>query len=162
MATVNKRWVKLPVPYAAGGWTTQNVKDGIDAALAAYTDTPVYIIINLGANDVSGGDPGVTWKNNTDYIVDACHTKYPGAIVYLTKIWRRNTGSQAANIALINTSIDELVADANHASWLRVGVNEGDFLPGGDDGVTNTSDGVHPNAAGCTLWAAAMKAVLGI
>lgn len=163
MQSVGQCWQERPTTYSLGGYTAQNVRDGIDAALAARTDTPAYVIINLGANDVGSGDPGAGWKTNTDYIVDAIHAKWAGAKVYLTKIWRRDAGNGviAAGIAACNGYIDQLVADANHAGWLFVGVNEADFLPGGDNGATNTSDGVHFNAAGANLWGAAWKTALG-
>lgn len=156
------RIVHRPLRYATGGWTTQVVRDGIDAALAARSDTPDYVLVNLGANDVNTGDPGATWKTNTAYIADALHVKWPAAVVYLTKVWRRNTGLQAAGIAAINGYIDELVAEPARSSWLRVGINEANILEGGDDGATYTSDGVHPNAAGATLEAAAWRNVLGL
>lgn len=154
------RIVCRPIRYAGGGWNTQEVRDGIDAALAARSDTPEIVLVNLGANDVNGGDPGATWKTNTAYIVDACRAKWPAVVVYLAKIWKRNTGLQAAGIAAINGYIDQLVAE--RGGWLRVGVNEALFLEGGDDGVTYTSDGTHPNAAGCALEAAAWRTVLGL
>lgn len=156
-----KTIASLPYYYAGGGLTTQNVKDNIDGVLTARTETPAYVIINLGANDVNS-DPGAVWKTNTDYIIDACHAKWPSTPVYLTKIWRRDTGGQAANIAIINAYIDQLLVDPNHTAWLRLCINEADYLPGGDDGATYTSDGTHPNAAGCALLAAAIKTVLGI
>lgn len=144
--------------YAGGGWTTQNVKDGIDSALSTRNFTPQYALINLGANDVNS-NPGEVWKTNTAYIVDAIKTKWPNIQVYLTKVWRRNTGSQAVNIAYINNFIDELVSERD---WLHVGVNEANILEGGDDGITYTSDGVHPNAAGCELEATAWRTTLNI
>ena len=157
-STVNPLIVHRPARFATGGWTTQVVKDGIDAALAARSDTPDMVCINLGANDVNTGDPGATWRTNTEYIVDAIHTKWPNARVYLTKVWRRNTGLQAVGIAAINGYTDTIVAA--RSSWLSVAVNEANIIEGGDDGVTYTSDGVHPNEAGCTLLAAAWRAAI--
>lgn len=154
--------IHQPQRYAAGGWTTQNVRDGIDAALASKTETPDLVLVNLGANDVNGGDPGPSWKTNTAYIADALRSKWPSVRVYLTKVWRRNTGSQAVGIAALNGYIDQLVAEPARAPWLKVGVNEADYLPGGDDGATYTSDGVHPNSAGCLLSVSAWRSVLGV
>jgi lysophospholipase L1-like esterase len=46
--------------------------------------------------------------------------------------------------------------------WLaHVGPDRRVYLEGGDDGVTYTSDGVHPNAAGASLEAAQLKTALG-
>lgn len=154
--------VHRPLRFATGGWTTQVVKDGIDAALAARDDVPDYVLVNLGANDVNAGDPGAIWKTNTAYIADALRTKWPGVSVYLTKVWRRNTGQQAAGIAAINGYIDDLVAEPARAGWLRVGVDEANILEGGDDGATYTSDGVHPTEAGCLLEAEAWRSLLGL
>lgn len=58
----------------------------------------------------------------------------------------------SAAIAIMNTKTDEMYA-AN--TWLKTGINEADFLPSTDDGVTYTADGVHPNHAGYALEAAA-------
>lgn len=153
-------WVQKPAQYGAGGLTTAIAKAAIDAQLASRTDIPNYVIINLGANDVTAGDPGATWLTNTEYICAAIHAKYPFAPIYLTKIWCRNTGLQAAGIAAINGYIDTIVADPNY-NYVHVGVNEADFLPGGDDGATMTSDGVHPNALGCAAWVSALQTVMG-
>lgn len=158
MGQNNRRIVANPARYALGGWTTQNVTDGIDAALTARSDTPAWVGSNLGANDINGADPGVTWKNNTEYIALACRTKW-GCPFYQSKIWRRCDANQAANLVSINSSIDALVA--KYPDWFRVGVNEASYLPGSDDGATYTSDGVHPNAAGAALLATGWKAVLG-
>lgn len=154
--------LQRPQRYAAGGWTTQMVRDGIDAALASRSDVPNFVLINLGANDVNSGDPGPSWKSNTAYIADALRSKWPAVKVYLTKVWRRNTVAQAAGIAAINGYIDELVSDPARSSWLKVGVNEANYLEGGDDGATYTSDGVHPNSAGCLLAVAAWRAALAL
>lgn len=154
--------VAKPLRYAGGGWTTQNVRDGIDSALASRSDTPTYALINLGANDVNYGDPGTIWKTNTAYIASALKTKWPNIQVYLTKVWRRNTGLQSVGIAAINGYIDELINDPSYSGWLHVGVNEANILEGGDDGVTYTNDGIHPNAAGCSLEATAWRSTLNV
>jgi lysophospholipase L1-like esterase len=163
MGANGKRWVSWPLTYSNGGWTTQNVKDGIDAYLASAVGTPNYIIANLGANDVAAGDPGVTWKTNTMYWISACHVKYPNAQVYLTKSWRRGTSQNIIDgEAAVNTYTDQILADPTYSSYTHIGVNEADFMPGSDDGATNTQDGIHPTSVGATLWAAAMKTVLGV
>jgi lysophospholipase L1-like esterase len=160
MATVNKRWVKLPIPDALGGWTTAIVQAGIDAYLASVSEVPNYVIVNLGANDVSGGDPGATWETNTKYICSAVHTKYPGAIIYLTKIFRHNTGQQAAGIAAMNGYIDDIVATAPYSGYVRVGVNEANLFNEGNY-TTYSADGIHWNVAGCVLWASAFQSMMG-
>ena len=156
-----QRWVKLPRCHAAGGWSTASVAGSIDSYLTSVTEIPKYILVNLGANDVNSGDPGIEWKNNTQYICAAIHTKWPTVPVYLTKVWRRNSGLQAIGIAAINGYIDEIVADPAF-SYVHLGPNEALFLENNDDGVTYTSDGVHPNTGGCRLAATAWKNVLGV
>ena len=52
-------------------------------------------------------------------------------------------------------------ASGARAAWAHLGPDERAFLENGDDGVTYTTEGVHPNAAGYALTAAQWQAVMG-
>jgi lysophospholipase L1-like esterase len=76
-------WRELPARYAVGGLTTAAAAAGIDAQLASRTDTPYYVLILLGANDLSAVE--ADWKTNYRYILDAVHTKWSAAKIYCGK-----------------------------------------------------------------------------
>jgi len=120
----------------------------VDADLAAMTTgTPTIIMFNLGANDVVSLPAEATWKANLVYILDAFHAKWSGAKVYVMRPWRRG---EAADCNTLATWIAAVIADGRSA-WAFVGPDERVFLEGGDDGVTYTVDGIHPNATGYAL-----------
>lgn len=145
-------WGESPYRIGVNGINTQGMADRCDADIAAMTNTPDEICINLGAND---SPPDVaTFQASMNYIIQAYHTAYSDANIRIAKIWRRDN---AADIAIMNEAIDNLYT-AN--SWLKPGINEADFLEGGDNGATYTTDGTHPTDAGYQLGGAAWAAVI--
>ena len=147
-----RMWGESPYRIGVSGIATQGMADRCVADIAAMTETPDEICINLGAND---SPPDVaTFQASMDYIIQAYHTAFPSANIRIAKIWQRNN---AADILVMNEAIDNLYT-AN--AWLQPGINEADFLEGGDDGVTYTTDGTHPTDAGYQLGGAAWAAVI--
>lgn len=154
-------WISAPTRLAAAGksvYSTVHVQN-IDTDLSnRTTNTPVYVLLNLGANDV-GGDVsdvhyfdtnGITWKTNLAYILDAVHATWPSTKVYQMLPWRQ--GSTYSNkIWLIRNTYIPAVHSGR--SWCYIGPDESVFLENGDDGVTYLSDGLHPNVAGQNLTA---------
>lgn len=118
----------------------------------AYT----YIFVNLGANDVVAIPAEATWLANYRTLIAGYHAIYPNAAIYLVKPWRRSYGTECNTLA---TRIDTLAAEETH---VYVGIDERTVIENGDDGVTMTSDGIHPNAAGWAASATAWIAVLGL
>lgn len=154
-----------PAPWwmanaAVSGRSTQTTVDNLTAALAitAITATPT-VLLNLGANDFPAAtfnDVGydVTWRANTLTILDAVRAKWPAAAVYLMRPWSRGNDTKADTLA---GWIDTVVAARPNTF---VGPDERVFYKGNDDGVTNTTDGIHPTTAGQLAITAAWKAVL--
>lgn len=140
---------------AASGRTAALGAAAIDAELAASSASPTYILFNLGANDVGGLPAEATWKADAGYILDAMHAKWPGAIIYMTRAWRRDYGAECNTLA---GWIADLVAARDYC---RTGPDERVFLENGDDGATYTVDGIHPNAAGYALTAAQWQTAIG-
>ena len=109
-----------------------------------------------GANDANDGVTEATWKANYGYILDAIHAKWPNALLYVMRPWTRGYNAECD---LFAAWIGDLVTA--RAGWAFLGPDERDFLENGDDGVTYTSDGTHPNTAGYALTAAQWQAVMG-
>lgn len=132
----------------------------VDADLAARSSDEwvTAVMVNLGANDVELAPFPVqaTWETNLGYILDAFKAKWPLAQIYVMRPWRRG---EAADCNTLAGWIANVLAA--RAAWAFVGPDERVFLEGGDDGVTYTTDGVHPNAAGYTLTAQQWATSLG-
>jgi lysophospholipase L1-like esterase len=147
--------IRLSTETTIGGSTVAQWASAIAASLAAIADARTDVLLNLGANDVAALPAEATWKANLGTILDAIHTKWPNTQVYIMQPWRRGYASQCNSLA---TWIGDVVATK---AWSHVGPDERVFLENGDDGVTYTSDGIHPNAAGYVLTATQWKATLG-
>jgi lysophospholipase L1-like esterase len=125
----------------------------IDTDLVAYTEVPDVVLLNFGVND--GAATEEDWKAQYGYILDQMHARWPNATLYVARWWSRGATARA------NTSAG-WVADivAARSGWCHLGIDERIFLENGDDGVTYTSDGTHPNAAGYELTATKWREVL--
>lgn len=148
--------VQSPAKNGVSGSTVAIRQGTIDSDLSGLTGTPTHILSNLGANDAASLPAEATWKANYLYILDAMHTKWPGATIYVTRPWRRNYG---ANCNTLAGWIADIVAA--RTSFLRLGDDERVWLEGGDDGATNTSDGTHYSAAGVLVAATQRQAIMG-
>lgn len=114
----------------------------------------VTVLVNLGANDAGTAEGAYT--ASLGYVVDAYHTVFPAARVYVSLPWRRGLDVTYDTMA---GWISGLVAA--RAGWCFVADDERSWLEGGDDGVTMTIDGIHYSAAGNTEKTAQMLTVLG-
>lgn len=142
---------------ARPGYTVAQMKALVDADMAAWASDPVQsVLFNLGANEMGILPAQATWEANLAYILDAFHAKWPAVKVYLMRPWRRGYAADANTLA---TWINNVVTA--RAAWAFNGPDERVFLENGDDGVTYTSDGVHPNAAGYALTATQWQTALG-
>lgn len=154
-ATTGGGWYERPSRVAAGGATVATLRAGVDASLAATIGTPDYVFTNMGINDSASLPVEATWKTNYGYILDAFHTKWPSAIIKVTYVW---AAGRDANCTTLNSWIDFVLSTR---AWATVGLDEQIVLKGSDNGVTNTTDGIHPNRVGYILVAAARKASMG-
>lgn len=154
-------WRESPTRYAVTGWKTSDLRAHIEANLAAETGLGNYVLINIGANDLSSGTmEEVTWKADMSAILNAIHAWRPAAQVYIMRPWRRGYMTQANTFA---GWIADVVALFDFA---YLGPDERVFLENGDDGVTYTSDGTHPTmgltpGTGAYLEAQEWRTVLG-
>ena len=153
-------WLESPSRLARDGWTAALWAAQIDADLGSASGIPDFILVNLGSNDVGPlEDPLVeaAWKADFAYILDALNTKYPNAQIYVMQVWRRYDNGDLT--ALNDTWIPAVLS--TRSSWAGLAEDERVFLENGDNGVTYTSDGIHPNTAGNALTAAQWLSTLG-
>lgn len=140
--------------YTAALWSAQ-----IDTDLAATSNTPEIVLINLGTNDIQQlADTIVqaTWESDFAYVLDAIHTKWPDAVVKVAQVWRRYNNGQMTDMN--DTWIPNVLS--TRSAWASLGIDERDFLENGDNGATYTTDGIHPNSAGYRLTWQQWRAVL--
>jgi hypothetical protein len=131
------------VTNALGGQTVVQRAAQVDADITRYAGGTVkHVLVNLGVNGL-GSIAEADWKTAYAYILDAYHTAYPRATVWCTKPWMRDGDADCVTMA--GWIDDVLVA---RSTWASVGDNEAAWMKGGDNGVTMTSDGIHPNATG--------------
>lgn len=142
---------------ATNGITAAGIKAGIDASLASYNDRPLqFVLVNLGANEVLAMPAQADFESDLGYIFDSVHAKWPAARVLAMRIWSRLA---PANSATIDVWIGNVVAA--RPSFSGLGPDERVFLENGDNGITYTTDGVHPSPGGYDLTAQQWKAAMG-
>lgn len=134
--------------------------DRCQQALGA--EQPPYVFINLGANDVGFVAPWVlpnqtTWQNNYLSIIDAIHTQWPSALVYVTKPWKTQSGGDDTMWDTIAGWVDNVVAAR---TFTRAGDDERAWFK--PNAATYSDDGIHFNAAGQVAAAAAKKTATGL
>lgn len=151
-----------PGIFAKGGMTTAQLRGRVDADLEIMFGEGAgihtsHIFYNMSINDAPGLESSdeIIWKANTEYIIDALHRKYPSALLWLTRVWGRNYDSECD---LLATWIVDL-----HAlkTFTRLGPDERIVIKAEDNGVTNTTDGLHYSIAGDAAWAAEFAILLG-
>lgn len=141
-----------------GGYTMQNLKDATVTHISQVVTTalPVkYILLTIGNNDVWDEANAETWKANALFVADAWHTQFPGAPVFFNRPWANGK----AGIDLIYAWIAEVIASRD---FIYAGPDEVALLVPPDNGVTNYSDGIHPNDAGKHLLAIDWQARMGL
>lgn len=148
---------ETPPRYSLGGGTSVTIEAQMNTQLAARTHVADYVLVNIGANDATAGTSEANFKTAYGSILDKVHAKWSGAKVYCMLVWVRDYLSQCNSI---NTWIAAVIADGR-SSWAFVGPDERVFLEGGDDGVTYTADGIHPNHAGHVLTAQKWQEAIG-
>lgn len=157
MHTNSRHFYECTPRLGISGATAATIAVRVATDVAAVTGTPEYVLINLGANDVAALPAEATWKADMTTIIDAAHTQWPSASIYIMRPWRRNYATECDSLA---TWIDDLVAA--RSSYCHVGPDERVFLENGDDGATYTGDGIHPTAAGYALVASQWRTSIGL
>ena len=137
---------------AAAGQGAGYFAPNISTILAGQPDNHTIVLYSVGVNDF-GTATMSAWIADMQTTLDAIHTKWPTALVYVSKPWKQGFDATADTFA---GWVDTVVASRSFAraadderSWLKPNV------------ATYTIDGVHYSAAGETAKAHQMKTVLG-
>jgi len=133
----------------AGTWAAS-----IAAVLAEQTQNHIRALVSIGVNDFDVATEAA-WKANMLTVTDAVVARWPAALVYLARPWKRNYNATADTYA---GWIADLVAAR---TYMRSGPDERATIKAGDDGATMTTDGIHYSAAGQAAWAPAWQTALG-
>ncbi len=143
---------------ARAGLQTAEAHLYLDTNLPAVSQPAHICTIDLGVNDF--GDPlyaETYWKTEFRGVIDAVRSKWPDCQIYIATVWKRGA---AVDINTLAGWVFNVIAE--YATGVYWGMDERDWLEGGDDGVTNTLDGVHYSTAGQTAAANAWCAgILG-
>ncbi len=118
-----------------------------------------YVLMNWGVNDMQSWPLNQSeWEGQYGQIIEWVHERYYNAKVYVSYPWRRGFDEIAATM---HGWIDNIIAA--HSEYTFSGVDEAVVIKADDDGLLETdTGGVHyTNPLGVTLYADAIKAVLG-
>ena len=140
----------------AGQTTTQIAAHVATDILLGSLNTPRDVLISMGSNSIGGGFTQATMETDYGTVLDAINAAWPSARIFVTRSWIRNfdagSDTHAAAVAAVL---------ATRGAFAFDGPDERVILKGADNGATNTSDGVHANAAGAAALAADWMTRLG-
>jgi len=161
--STNHPWFNL-AELAEAGISVAGWKDGqydwlgIDAELAAVsvTQSPDYVLVNVGKNDVGSPPEAVAWNANYTYCLAAIHTKWPNAYIILEQPWRGD-GDYDAGCLTISARIQAI---ATSLDYVLIGPDENVYFK--PNVATYSDDNVHINTtAGGAARAAQLQSIMG-
>lgn len=155
-AVIAESSIQFAVSGASTAYMAGYIAEHINNAL--LVGQPDFVTYSLGANDVVAMPSESTWKANTTGSINALLAKWPNAQIYISRPWRRSYLTECNTLA---TWIADVVA--LYPNNCHLGPDERIYLEGGDDGLTMTSDGIHPKTDATTqgIVASAWKAAMG-
>lgn len=145
-----------PARLIGGGWKASDLNAATDAWLSAATETPDFVLLNVGINDAAAHTSQATFESQLGQLLDKVHAKWADAKIFVMLVWGR--GFVDCEV-IDSTYIPNVLA--TRGGFAFVGGDERIFLQGSDSGFTYTSDGIHPNAAGYSLTAQAWQEAMG-
>jgi hypothetical protein len=155
-------WTDGPRRYAIGGYDITDAKDFINANLAAETDTPEFVLINMGTNDARAATITAEAIFKADYhaVIAACQAKWPGVPIFCQRIYRADSAQTITNSGIINGYIDDIVA--SYATGVYDGPDDEVWAENGDAGATylSAADHIHYSVAAHSVLAGLWAAIL--
>jgi hypothetical protein len=154
-------WTDGPRRYAIGGYRAATMKTFMDTNLAAETETPEFVLINMGTNDAAATITAeATFKTAYNGIIDLCQAKWPGVPIYCQHIYRADSAQTITNSGVINGYIDACIT--TQGEGVSLGPQDDVYIENGDAGATYlATDKVHYALAAHALVAAQWYSVLG-
>lgn len=148
----------MPTRLAQAGWTVSNLEAATPAWIAAATDEPNVILINIGVNDASGGTSQAVFEAKLASMLDQLHAAWASAVIFVAKVWR---GDSAPAEALCDTIDDVWMPNVlDTRPWAQFGLDERLVIRDPDGGATKTDDDVHYNTAGDDALSAAWQMLI--
>ena len=141
---------------SVSGATVADMAARIGTDITAASPNIYWVTLNLGSNDFPSMPAEAAWKADLATILDAMNAEWPTAKIYVMRPWWNSFPTEADSVA---TWIADVIS--TRSTWAFVGPDERVYLENGDNGVTYTYDGLHPNAAGYILTATEWQTVLG-
>jgi lysophospholipase L1-like esterase len=158
-------WVEAP--YRAGwpGFRTNMVADSLSKRLPGITETPDFILIESGSNDISQLhiaqiDSAIFVTRMTD-LLDTIHAKFPYAKIFWNKPYRDDYNDQRFDDDALNLArwIDYVLNLPEYNSFSFSGPDENVWFKPNIN--IYSSDRIHPNNLGCKvqslLWINLLK-----
>ena len=148
-------WYENPIRLAVAGYNTQQLRAYVDANISTLAGNPEVVLLNIGANDLSGLTGESTYKTALSGIVDAYLTKFPATVVYIAYPWR--VGYDAAALTMKGW-IDDVIA--TYPNRVQAGHDENVwFKP--NIATYSYDGGTHYNMAGSVVCKNQWMTVLG-
>lgn len=159
--TIGEGWAESTQRLAWGGKNTWEISANVIASINNVTTTPDYVFLYSGANDdyfypPEGGYIALgpvleeSWKTAYTDMCSAIHTKFPNAIMYAGKTYRRgsaiNPDCESYILNYICPWTDDMVAAI---PYLRTGIKGYEVLIAMHPDGLKVGDNVHPSCAGC-------------
>lgn len=167
-ASTRGHWREITPRAGHGGYDILDIQNVIDTDLAATSGTPTHVLILLGANDIATAHwptfTEATWKADYQYCIDAVHTKWSSAIIYLCKSYRAGNEPNPSRLTTLAGWIDDLVM-ANPGVCVA-GSDLRDIFTGHQSAAYGGAepyylvDDVHPNHLGFTLLAQTVHSLI--
>jgi len=161
-------WQPILLSSLGAGWA-ESYRMGIGGAGLTSFETwftsdsarcpiiPEFVLVNIGVNSMGGGMGEATFKGRMEAILDAVHARWSSTTVLVAVPWMQGRDAESLNWA---SWIAEVIADGRSA-WSSIGLDEYAVIRPPDNGVTNTTDGIHYSAAGNIVAAAAWQTAMG-
>jgi lysophospholipase L1-like esterase len=121
------------LPKVYGRALGMNVTDAWD-----FRTKPQAVVINLGTNDFSPGDPGDAYTMALGTFVDAVRTRYPGAWIFCAAGTMYNATQQAKALSYAQSVVNARGGDAGKVAVVDLG---------SQDALQGTGCDWHPSVA---------------
>lgn len=142
------------------GWFADEIASNLSNWLMFYT--PDIVLMHVGSNDAFFNQSVASTRDDLEDIIDILRADNPNVIIFLAQLIPTTYASPGGNnrINALNLEIPNIVADNNTMASPIYLVDQNT----GFDPITDTWDGIHPDASGeekmAEKWFQAMMALV--